>query len=159
MIEDKSLFLDIIKQVQLPAVQVLARTVEELEKLEGKTYRELTLLCQLPNFRCIYPNATEQTRTMAAFIYFVLYKQITSLRPSQTGCAAKVRCGATPFKRLNTGKRQPGRPGRSGDTGRSGRKLEEVAEMEGATPAKLRKTTPKPTRGRGKGRGRGKKAK
>ena len=35
-IEDKSVFLDIIQQVQLPAVQVQVRTVEELEKLEGK---------------------------------------------------------------------------------------------------------------------------
>ena len=151
-IEDKSVFLDIIKQVQLPAVQVTIGTIEELEKLEGKTYRELTLLCHLPNFRCIYPNAMEQTRTMAAFIYFILYKQITGLRPSQTGCAAKFRCGATPFKRLITGKRQPGGPGRSGDAGRSSRKLEEVAEMEGATPTKQRKTTPKPAQGKGRGR-------
>ena len=52
-IEDKSVFLDIVKQVQLPAVQVSIRTVEELEKLEGKTYRELTILCHLPNFRRI----------------------------------------------------------------------------------------------------------
>ena len=49
-IEDKSVFLDIIQQVQLPAVQVQVRMVEELEKLEGKTYRDLTLLCHLPNF-------------------------------------------------------------------------------------------------------------
>ena len=49
-IEDKSVFLSIIQQVQLPAVQVQVRMVEELEKLEGKTYRELTLLCHLPNF-------------------------------------------------------------------------------------------------------------
>ena len=70
-IEDKSVFLDIIKQVQLPAVQVSIRTVEELEKLEDKTYRELTLLCHLPNFRRIFPNATEQTRMIAAFMYFV----------------------------------------------------------------------------------------
>ena len=34
-IADKSIFLDIIKQVQLPSVQVQVRTVEELEKLEG----------------------------------------------------------------------------------------------------------------------------
>ena len=60
-ITDKSVFLDIIRQMQLPAVQVLVRTVEELKKLEGKTYRELTLLCHLPNFRRIFPNATEQT--------------------------------------------------------------------------------------------------
>ena len=59
-IEDKSVFLDIIQQVQLPAVQVQVRTVEELEKLEGKTYRELTLLCHLPNFRRIYHKATER---------------------------------------------------------------------------------------------------
>ena len=104
-IQDKSVFLDIIRQVQLPAVQVSIRTVEELDKLEGKTYRELTLLCHLPNFRRICPNASEQTRTMAAYMYFVLYEQITSLRPSQTGCATDFRCGTTPFKRLITGKK------------------------------------------------------
>ena len=59
-IKDKSVFLDIIKQVQLPAVQVSIRTVEELQKLEGKMYRELTLLCHLPNFRRIFPNATDK---------------------------------------------------------------------------------------------------
>ena len=136
-IEDKSIFLDIIQQVQLPAVQVQVRMVEELEKLEGKTCRELTLLCHLPNFRRIYHNATEQTRTMAAYIYFVLYEQITGLRPSQTGCTVEFRCGTTPFKRLITGKRQPGRPGRSSEVrGGSSRQLEEVTEMEGATPTK-----------------------
>ena len=130
-IEDKSIFLDIIQQVQLPAVQVQVRMVEELEKLECKTYRELTLLCHLPNFRRIYHNTTEQTRTMAAYIYFVLYEQITGLRPSQTGCAVKFRCGTMPFKRLITGKRQPGRPGRSSEArGGSSRQLEEVAKME-----------------------------
>ena len=30
--EDQSIFLDIIKQVQLPAVQLSIRTVEELER-------------------------------------------------------------------------------------------------------------------------------
>ena len=57
-IEDKDVFLDIIRQVQLPAVQVSIRTVEEIEALEGKTYRELILLQHLPNFKTIYPNAT-----------------------------------------------------------------------------------------------------
>ena len=112
------------------------RTIEEEEKLQGKTYREVTLLTHLPNFRRIYPNADEQTRTMAALMYYILYEPITGLQKSQTGCAAKFRCQATPFKRLITGKRQPGGPGRSGEAGKSGRKLEEVVEMEGATPAK-----------------------
>ena len=155
-IKDKSVFLDIIKQVQLPVVQVSIRTVEELEQLEGKMYIDLMLLHHLPNFRRIYHNATEQTRTMAAFIYYVLYEKITSLRPSQTGCAAEFRCRMTPFKRLIMGKRQPSGPGRSGDAGDSSRTMEEVAEIEGATPAKQRKVAAKSTHGRGKGRGRGK---
>ena len=165
-LEDKSVFLDIIQQVQLLAVQVQVRIVEELEKLEGKTYRELTLLCHLLNFRRIYPNATEQTRTMAAYIYFVLYEQITGLKASRTGCATEFRCQTTPFKRLVTRKRQPGGPGRSSEVkGRSSRSLGEVAKLEGGTPAKQRRMTrsatvtqpaapAKPT-GRGRGRGKG----
>ena len=59
-IEDKSVFLDIIKQVQLPSVQVQVRTVEEMEKMEGKTYRELTLMCHLPNFKSPQRQGTNQ---------------------------------------------------------------------------------------------------
>ena len=142
-IEDKSVFLDIIKQVQLPSVKVEIRTVEEMEKMEGKTYRELTLMCHLPNCKRINPNAKEQTRTMAAYMYCVLYEQITGIRASQTGCATDFRCQMTPFKRLITGKRQPSRPGRLSEArGGSSRSLEEVAEMEGPTPAKrTRKAT------------------
>ena len=109
------------------------RTVEEWEKLQDKMYREITLLTHLPNFRRIYPNATEQTRTMAAFMYYVLYEQITGLQKSQTGCAAKFRCGTTPFKRLITGKRQPGRPGRSNKAGKSRR----LSRIENATKLKV----------------------
>ena len=104
-IEDKSIFLD--KQVQLPSVQVQVRTVEELERLEGKTYRELTLMCHLPNFKRINPNAKEQTRTMAAYIYCVLYEQITGIRASQTGCAHRLQMSMMPFKRLITGRDSP----------------------------------------------------
>ena len=141
-----------------------------MEQLEGKTYRELILSHHLPNFKVIYPSATEQTRMMAAYMYFVLYEQITGLKASQTGCARDFRCQGTPFKRLVTGKRQPGGPGRSSEAkGGSSRTLEEVAEMEGATPAKQRRkstratTAAKPaapskySKGRGKG-GRGKRS-
>ena len=167
-IEDKSVFLSIIQQVQLPAVQIQVRTVEEVEQLEGKTYRELTLSDHLPNFTAIDPNATEQMRTMAAYMYFVLYEQITSLKASQTGCATDFRCQGTRFKRLVTGKRQPSRPGRLSEAkGGSSRTLEEVAKIKGATPAKQRKRTPRattaakpaaPTKS-GKGRGKGSRGK
>ena len=132
--------------MQLPVVQIQVRMVEETEQLEGKTYKELTLAQHLPNFKKIYSNATDQTRMMAAFIYFVLYEQITGLKASQTGCIKDFRCQGTPFKRLVTGKRQPGGPGRSSDQkGRSSRTLEGVAELEGGTPAKQRKKMTKTT--------------
>ena len=122
-------------------------------------------MCHLPNFKRINPNAKEQTRTMAVYIYCVLYEQITDITASQTGCATDFRCPMMPFKRLITGKRQPGEPGRLSEVrGGSSRSLEEVAEMEGPTPAKRTrkasksatpaKVTPK---GRG-GKGRSKKS-
>ena len=136
-----------------------------MDRMEGKTYRELTLMYHLPNFKRINPNAKEQTRTMAAYIYCILYKQITGIRASQTGCATNFRCPTTPFKRLITEKRQPGRPGRSSEArGGSSRSLEEVAEIEGSTPTKRTRKASKSTaattstpKGRGM-KGRGKKS-
>ena len=97
-------------------------------------------------------------------MYFILYEQITGLKASQTGCSRDFRCQGTPFKRLVTWKKEPGGPGRlSKVKGGSSRMLEEVAEMEGATPAKQRKRTPRATtaakpaapKKSGKGRGKG----
>ena len=72
-LENKKLFLDIIKQLQLRAVQVMVRTREEEEPLEGNTYQELTLSQHLPNYKKICPNANEKSRTMATFIAFMFY--------------------------------------------------------------------------------------
>ena len=157
------MFLDIIKQMQLPAVQVSVRTIKEEEKLKNMKYREVTLHTHLPDFKRLNPNANEQMRTLAAFMYFVLYEQITGLKALQMGCATEFRCQMTPFKRLVTGKKQPGGPGRAHIT-RSRRNVGEVAEIEGATPVKRKKATmtttpkatPKPPKGRGRSRGRGK---
>ena len=154
-IEDKTVFLSIIQQVRLPSVQIHVRTVEEIEQLEGKTYRELTMSQHLPDAKKIYSNATDQTRTMAAFMYFVLYEQITGLKASQTGCSRDFQCQGTPFKRLVTGKKQPGGPGRSSEQ-KSKRTLEEVAELEGDTPAKRTRKSTRTTKSR---TGKGKKSK
>ena len=81
------MFLDIIRQMQLPAVQISVRTVEEEEQLKNMMYRDVTLHTHLPDFRRLNPNATEQMRTLAAFMYFFLHEQITGLQASQTGCA------------------------------------------------------------------------
>ena len=148
---ERKVFLSIIQQVRLPSVQIHVRTVEETEQLEGKTYRELTMSQHLPNAKKIYRNTTDQTRTMAAFMYFVLYEQITGLKASQTGCSRDFQCQGTPFKRLVTGKRQPGGPGRSSEQ-RSKRTLGEVAELQGSKPAKQTRSTRTPKTRVGKGK-------
>ena len=84
--------------MQLPAVQVSVRTIKEEEQLQNMMYRDVTLHTHLPDFRRLNPNATEQTRTLAAFMYFVLYEQITGFQASQIGCATEFRCQTTPFK-------------------------------------------------------------
>ena len=94
---------------------------------------------------------------MATYMYCILYEQITGIRASQTGCATDFKCQTTPFKRLITGKRQPGGPGRSSEArGGSSRSLEEVAKMEGAPPAKrTRKATKSATAAKATPKGRG----
>ena len=154
-VEDKTVFLSIIQQVRLPSVQIHVRTVEEIEQLEGKTYRELTMSQHLPDAKKIYSNTTDQTRMMAAFMYFVLYEQITGLKASQNGCSRDFQCQGTLFKRLVTGRKQPGGPGRSGKQ-RSKRTLEEVAELEGDTPAKQTRRSTRTLKSR---TGKGKKSK
>ena len=57
----------------------------EEEALQGKMYQELTLTQHLPNYKKLQLSVTDQTRTMAAFIYFVLYKQLTGKAKSQQG--------------------------------------------------------------------------
>ena len=81
-------------------------------------------------------------------------------RSSQTGCVTDFKAPTTPFKRLITGKKQPGRPGRSSKMrGRSSRSLEDVAEMEGPTLAKRTRMTTKATTAKATPKGRGKKSK
>ena len=145
----------------MPSVKVEIKTVEEMERMEDKTYRELTLMYHLPNFKRIKPNTKEQIRTMAAYIYCILYEQITGIRALQTACATNFRCPTTPFKRLITGKRQPGGPGRSSEArGGPSRSLEEVAEMKGAPPAKrTRKATKSATPAKAKATPKGRSAK
>ena len=65
-----------------------------------------------------------------------------------------------PFKRLIMGKRQPSRSGRVSEARGSSRSLEDVAEIEGATPAKrTRKATKSATTMKATPKGRGKKSK
>ena len=134
-VKDGNIFLDIIRQVQLPAVQVMVRTRSEEEALQGKTYQELSLTQHLPNHKKLHLSATDATRTMATFMYYALYKQLTGKAKSQQGCSEEFCCKMTPFKHLVTGKKQPGGPGRKGTPGKSSQTAEEVKQLQSGAPS------------------------
>ena len=111
VVDDDDIFLDIIRQVQLLAVQVMVRMRSEEEKLQGKTYQEPSMTQHLPNYKKLPPNVTDATRTIAALMYYALHKQLTGKARSQQVCSNDFGCKTTPFKRLVTGKKQPGGKG------------------------------------------------
>ena len=89
----------------------MVRMRSQEEALQGKTYQKLSLTQHLPNYKKLQPSGTDQMRTMAAFMYFALYKLLTGKAKSQEGWSHKFGCKTTLFKHLVTGKKQPGRPG------------------------------------------------
>ena len=138
-INDENIFLDIIRQVQLPAVQVMVRTRSKEEALQGKMFQELSLTQHLPNHKKLHPSATDATRTMAAFMYYALHKQLTGKARSQQACSEDFGCKTTSFKYLVTGKKEPGGPGRGkGERGKSSQTVEEVKQLESGEPQQKR---------------------
>ena len=130
-VNDENIFLDIIRQVQLPAVQVMVRTRSEEEALQGKMYQELSLTQHLPNHKKLQLSMTDAMRTMATFMYYALHKQLTGKARSQQACSEDFGCKTTPFRHLVTGKKQPGRPGRGkGEGSKSSWTVEEVKQLE-----------------------------
>ena len=95
---------------------------------------ELSLTQHLPNYQKLPPSATDATRTMVAFMYYALHKQLTGKAKSQQGCSEEFSCKTTPFKHLVTGKKQPGGPGRKGTLGKSSQTAEEVKWLESGAP-------------------------
>ena len=118
-VNNGNIFLDIIRQVQLPVVQVMVRMRSEEEALQGKTYQELSLTQHLPNHKKLQPSTADATRTMTAFMYYALHKQLTGKAKSQQACSDEFGCKTTLFKHLVTEKKQLGRPGRKDEKGRS----------------------------------------
>ena len=138
VINDENIFLDIIRQVQLPAVQVMVRTRSKEEALQGKMYQELSLTQHLPNHKKLQLSMTDAMRTMATFMYYALHKQLTGKAKSQQACSDDFDCKTTPFKHLVTGKKQPDGPGRGkSGKGKSSQTTEEVKQLEsGEQPEK-----------------------
>ena len=148
VLDDPDRLLAIINHVQLPAVQVTVTTKEQDKKQAGLTGKEMVITVHLPMAEGWMMDRPADERMMAAWLYFVLYKQVTGSTAGQDKCAEKFGCSVTQFKRMITGKWQEGGK-RKEDTKsvsseakkRKSERLEKIAQEEagGKKPKRRRK--------------------
>ena len=122
MLDDPNRLLAIINHVQLPAVQVTVTTKEQDKKQAGLSGEEMVILEHLPEAEGWKVGRPAGERMMAAWLYFVLYRQVTGSSAGQDKCADKFGCSVTQFKRMITGKWQEG-----------GKRKEEMKSTSSAT--------------------------
>ena len=81
--------LAIINHVQLPAVQVMVTTREQDKRQPRVSGEEMVILEHLPEAENWKVGQTHSERMMAAWLYFVLHKQVTGSTAGQDRCADK----------------------------------------------------------------------
>ena len=90
--------LAIIDHVQLPAVQVTVTTREQEKKQAGVSGEEMVIMEHLPEADPWKLGRKPNVKMMAAWLYFILYKQVTGSTAGQDKCADKFSCSVTQFK-------------------------------------------------------------
>ena len=108
VLDNPDRLLAIINHVQLRALQVTVTTKEQDKKQAGLSGEEMVILEHLPKAEGWKVGRPADERMMAAWLYFVLYKQVTGSTAGQDKCADKFGCSITQFKRMVTGKWQEG---------------------------------------------------
>ena len=138
--------LAIINHVQLPAVQVTVTTREQDKKQAGMTGEEMVITEHLPEAEHWKVGRKPSERMMAAWLYFILHKQVTGSTAGQDRCADKFGCSVTQFKRMVTGKWQEGGKPKKGRAStskvtkkRKSERLEKLAMEEGRDTKKQKK--------------------
>ena len=147
VLDNPDRLLAIINHVQLPAVQVTVTTKEQDKRQAGLSGEEMVIIQHLPDAEGWKVGRQPGERMMAAWLYFVLYKQVTGSTAGQDKCAEKFGCSTTQFKRMITGKWQEGGKRKEETKGtsseakkRKSRRLEELAKQErGSKKAKKAK--------------------
>ena len=143
---DLDRLLAIINHVQLPAVQVTVTTREQDKKQAGLTGKEMVIAVHLPVAEGWTTGQPANKRMIAAWLYFILYKQVTGSTAGQDKCAEKFGCSVTQFKRMITGKWQEGGKGKKDNKGgsseakkRKSERLEKIAQDEAGNKKPERK--------------------
>ena len=121
-------------------------TREQDKRQVGVSGKEMVILEHLPEAENWKVGWVHSERLMAAWLYFVLHKQVTGSMAGQDKCADKFGCSVTQFKRMITGKWQEGGKRKEDPKSTSKvtrkRKLERIKKLkkeEQAGTRKLRK--------------------
>ena len=118
-LNDPDRLLAIINHVQLPAVQVTVTTREQDKRQAGVSGEQMVVLEHLPDAEGWKMGRPDKERMVAAWVYFILHKQVTGSTAVQDKCAGKFGCSVTQFKRMVTGKWQDGGKGKKETTSTS----------------------------------------
>ena len=131
------------------AVQVTVTTREQDKKQAGVTGEEMVIMTHLPEAEHWKVGRKPSKRMIAAWLYFILHKQVTGSTAGQDRCADKFGCSVTQFKRMVTGKWQEGGKPKKGRAStskvtkkRKSERLEQLAREERGD-AKKQKKKPK----------------
>ena len=101
---DQNIFLDVTNQVYIPAVQVTVTSRHQEETAEGKTFQQLAASRHTPNPEKLPTSCLGSTRTLAALVYFILFRQVSGEPATVAECTRDFKCDATMLEQLTTGK-------------------------------------------------------
>ena len=118
-LNDPDKLLAIINHVQLPAVQVTVTTREQEKRQAGVSGEQMVVLEHLPDAEGWKMGRPDKERMVAAWVYFILHKQVTGSTAVQDKCAVNFGCSVTQFKRMVTGKWQESGKGKKETTSTS----------------------------------------
>ena len=101
---DQNAFLNVTNHVYIPNVQVTVPSRSQEEAAEGRIFQQLATARQVPDHNKLPASCSGSTRTLAALVHFILFRQISGQTVTVANCARDFKCDATILEQLTTGK-------------------------------------------------------
>ena len=130
--------IDVMNNVFIPPIQATVASRDQAEAAEGKPLQELARIRHTPDPRALPADCSESMRVLAAFLSFVLQRQITGQQVTAAACAKAFECDVTIMERLATGKKASGKGGRG-----TKRKSSSTSGQKSSTRKKAKTSGPK----------------
>ena len=130
--------IDVMNNVFIPPIQVTVTSRDQVEAAEGKPLQELAMTRHIPDPQALPADCSESMRILAAFLSFVLQRQITGQQGTAAACAEAFECDMMIMERLATGKKASGKGGRG-----TKRKSSSTSGQKSSTRKKAKTSGPK----------------